>query len=120
MFDLEPLNGGLRLRPEQSVERAGFVPEAAQHALYVENARRSARGAVSGSRTKGRWGPALVWGRGMERRAGPRAHDTVDRQAVRRLEALNGALGQRTVEAIDPARRVGRGAQSALELAYAR
>jgi hypothetical protein len=39
VFDLEPLNGGLRLRPEPSVERTDFVPEPAQHALYVENAR---------------------------------------------------------------------------------
>ena len=120
MFDLEPLNGGLRLRPEQSVKGTGFVPEAPQYALYVENARRIVRGAVAGSRTKGRRGPLLVCGRGAERRAGLWAHDAVDRQAVRRLEAPNRAFGRRPVEAIDPADRVGRRAQSALQLAYVR
>jgi hypothetical protein len=36
---LEPLDGGLGSRPEQSVEGTTFVPEAAQHPLYLKNAR---------------------------------------------------------------------------------
>jgi hypothetical protein len=39
MLELEPLDGGLCSRPEQSVERTGFVPEARQHPLYLENSR---------------------------------------------------------------------------------
>jgi hypothetical protein len=69
---------------------------------------------------KGRWGRAPVYGHGTERLPRLRAHDAVDRQAVRRLEAPNRGFGQRTVEPIDPAKRVGRGAQSALEPAYLR
>jgi hypothetical protein len=49
-----------------------------------------------------------------------RADDAVGRQTMRLLEAPNGPFRQRTVEAIDRARRVGPIAQSALELPYAR
>jgi hypothetical protein len=66
-LDLEPLNGGLGSRSEQSVERTGVNPEATQHALYLENLLRAARTAITGTRTKRRWGATLRQGRGLER-----------------------------------------------------
>ena len=106
MLDLEPLDSGLCSRPEQSVDWAGFVPEARQHPLYLENARCAAGAPVAGTWAKGRRGPKLPNG-GMQRGLRLLANDAVRRQAMRLLEAPNRPLRQRTVDAIDRASRVG-------------
>ena len=95
---LEPLERGLGMRPEHSVQRTGFVAQAAQQALYLEDTR-------SGP-------PHLAVG--TQRRSGLGADDAVCRKAMRLLETPNGALGQRAVEAIDWTRDVRLVAEDAL------
>jgi hypothetical protein len=119
---LEPLEGGLGLRPEESVQRTSFVAPAAQQALYLENTLRAPRTPVAGTwangiRTSG--GPTCLAVIGTQRRPGLGADDAVDRKAMRLLEASNRPFGQGTVEAIDRTRRVGAIAQTALEQSYA-
>jgi hypothetical protein len=119
VMHLEPLDGGLASRPEPPVERAEFVPEAAEHPLYLEDTRRAARGAVAGAWAN-RWGSTPPERRHAQRRCGLRTDDAVDRQAMRLLEAPNGPFGQRTVDAIHRAGRISPIAQSTLELQYLR
>ena len=71
---LEPLKGGLGLRPEQSVQGTGFVAQAAQQALYLEDTLRA-----------------------TQRRPRLGADDAVCRKALRLLETPNRAIGQRAV-----------------------
>src|SRR5215212_93645 len=119
---LEPLKGGLGLRPEQSVQRTGFVAQAAQQALYFEDRPRAPRAPVAstwanGIRTGG--GPAGLAVVGTQRRPGLVADDAVCRKAVRLLETPNRAFGQWTVQAIDRTRGVRLVAEGALEVAHA-
>jgi hypothetical protein len=71
---LEPLKGGLGLRPEQSVQRTGFVAQAAQQALYLEDT-------LSATQRRPRLG----------------ADDAVCRKAMSLLETPNRAICQRAV-----------------------
>jgi hypothetical protein len=117
---LEPLDGGLGSRPEQSVDGAEFVAEAAEHPLDLENARRTARTSVAGTWANGGRGAAAGQRGGAQRCSSLRADDTVDRQVVRLLEAPNRPFRQRTVDAIDRAGPVSPIAQCTLELPYVR
>jgi hypothetical protein len=117
---LEPLDGGLGSRPEQSVDGAEFVAEAAEHPLDLENGRRTARTSVAGTWANGGRGSAAGQRGGAQRCSGLRADDAVDHQVVRFLEAPNGPFRQRTVDAIDRAGRVSPIAQCTLELPYLR
>ena len=120
MVHLEPLDGGLGSRPEQSVGGAEFVAEAAEHPLDLENARRTARTSVAGTRANGGRGSAAGQRGGAQRRSSMRADDAVDRQVVRLLEAPNRPFRQGPVDAIDRAGPVSPIAQCTLELPYLR
>jgi hypothetical protein len=117
---LEPLDGGLGSRPEQSVETTAFVSEAAEHPLGLEDARRTPRTSVAGTWAKGGWGSATGERGGAQRRSSVRADDAVDREAMRLLEAPNRPFRHRTVDAIDRAGPVSPIAQCTLELPYLR
>jgi hypothetical protein len=97
---LEPLNGGLGLRPEQSVQRTGFVAQTPQQALCLEDTLRSPRTPVAGTwangvRTGG--GPSRLAVVGTQRRPRLGADDAVCRKAMPLLETPNRAIGQRAV-----------------------
>jgi hypothetical protein len=119
---LEPLEGGLGLRPEQSVQRTGFVPQAPQQALYLENTLRAPRTPVAGTWANGirtGRGPTRLAVVGTQRRPGLGAGDAACRKAMGLLETPNRAFCQRAVEAIDRTRVVRLVAEGALEVAHA-
>ena len=101
---LEPLEGSLGLGAEETIQRTGFVVQAAQQALHLENTPR-------GSRTF-----AVV---DTERCPGLGAGDAVCRKTMRQLDTPNRTFGQRAVEAIYRTRSVRLVAEGALEVAHA-
>jgi len=100
MRSLEALYGRLGPRAVHAIERSGLVAEAPQLPLKLADSRWVTL--VSEPYLAGE--PASRGG--ADRRAGLRADDAVYGEAMSALVTANRPFGQRTVEAIDRARRV--------------
>ncbi len=110
---LEALDRSLRTGPEPAVNRSRSLAEGTQPSLDVTYLRRASGLSVSRSRSERRRF-------GVQHTTGLRSDDSVDRHPAVALDAFNGRLRQRAVQAINWSRLVTFGPQLALQRPYLR